>query len=479
MKHRWLLILLIIVALVGAGAYVLYQRQASSVEAATTSVQTGIITRGSLAATVSGAGNIYSPQQTDLSFELTGVPITTIQVQVGDQVKTGQVLALEDDSDLQFSLRTAQASLASAQASLDKLKQPPLETDVNAAKAELTSAQAGYAAAVNKNAHASDQLLVVKSALDKATATLQHAQAAYNRIAWRDDAPSSSEAATLASATADYQSALGTYNLAVVDINDSAVKSAAETLASAMANLATVTATATEQDLAVAQASVDSAQVVVEQAERKLDQAKIIAPFDGTIAAVNYVVGQLSPSGSTVISLVSLDNLQTQISLSEVDIAKVQADGQVTLEMDAISGQSFSGKVASISPVGTVTSGVVNYAVTVALTKSDPGIKPGMTATATFVVDQRDNVLMAPNKALKTASNQKVMTLLVSGKQVPVIVKTGLVGESSTEILSAASTDGQPVNLADGDLVVLNSTTTTTSSGGGPGLLGGLGGPGM
>lgn len=208
----------------------------------------------------------------------------------------------------------------------------------------------------------------------------------------------------------------------------------------------------------------DSAQVALEQAEKKLDQAKIIAPFDGTIAAVNYVAGQLSSSGSAVISLVNL--------------APVQTGAEVTLAMDAVSGQSFSGKVVSISPVGTVTSGVVNYTVTVAIAKSDAAIKPGMTATATFIVSQRDNVLSAPNKALKAQNGKKVMTLLISGKQVPVIVQAGLTNETSTEIVSAATSDGQAVNLTDGDLVVLNSTTaTTTSGGGGPGLLGGLGGP--
>jgi HlyD family secretion protein len=471
MKRSSILILLIVVALVGAGGFVLYQRQMSSAQAATTNLQTGTVTRGSLVATVSGAGNIYAPQQTNLSFELTGVPITQINVQVGDKVKAGQVLAIEDDSDLQFSLRTAQANLASAQASLDKLKQPPLETAVNAAKAQLASAQAAYNAAVNKNAHAPDQLLVAKSALDKAAATLQQAQAAYNAIAWRDDAPNSSQAATLAAATADYQSALGTYKLAVVDINDSAVKSAAQTLASAQANLASVTAPATQQDLTQAQASVDSAQVAVEQATRKLNQAKIIAPFDGTIAAVNYVAGQLSPSGSTVMALVNLDNLQTQITLSEVDIAKVKADEKVTLSLDALSGQSVSGKVVSVSPVGTVTSGVVNYTVTVALTKSNAAIKPGMTATAAFVVDQRDNALTVPNRAIKTQGNRRYITLLFEGKEVPVTVKTGLTNDQNTEIVTATGADGQAVNLTDGDVVVLNSTTTSSSRGG-AGVLG-------
>jgi HlyD family secretion protein len=166
-------------------------------------------------------------------------------------------------------------------------------------------------------------------------------------------------------------------------------------------------------------------------------------------------------------SLVNLDNLQAQITLSEVDIAKIQADKQVTLSLDALSGQSVSGKVVSVSPVGTVTSGVVNYTVTVALTKSDPAIKPGMTATASFIVAQRDNVLLVPNRALKTQNSRRYLTLLFEGKEIPLVVQTGLNNEQNTEIVSAATTDGQARTLAEGDVVVLNSTTTTSNAGGG------------
>ena len=477
MSRRTIVVLLILLALVGAGGYYLYQQQVSAAQAAAqANLQTAQISRGDLVATVSGAGNISAPQETNLSFELTGVPITQVNVKVGDKVKNGDLLAQEDDSQLQFSLRTANAQLSSAQANLDKLKQPPLAADVASAQAQVASAQTAYTVAVNKANHAPDQLMSAKAALDKAAAALQSAQAAFNLIAWRPNSSTSTQAAALASATADYEAAQATYNLALTDINDSGVKSAAQALASAQDNLAKITQPATPQDLAVAQASVTSAQVSVDQATRNLNQAKIIAPFDGTIAAVNYVVGQLLPSSgaSTVITLVNLANLQTQVTISEVDVTGVQVGQQVNMTFDAISGQTFPGKVTSITPVGTITSGVVNYTVTVALTKSSPQVMPGMSATAAIVVAQRNNVLMVPNRAVKTQGNRKVLTLLFKGSQVPLVVQTGLNNDTNTEIDSATALDGTAVTLADGDVVVLNPTTTTTGGnrgGGGPGFL--------
>lgn len=474
--RRLFTFLLIVVVIAGGVLYFVYQQQAQTARAATTRPTT-TITRGSLVATVSGAGNLYAPQQTNLNFQLTGVPITKVSVQVGDKVKAGDVLAQVDDSDLQFSLRTATAGLASAKAKLDALQLPPKQTDVAAAQAALAAAQANYDSAVAKNASTPDQLKSLKITLDKATTALQKAQSDYNAVAWRNDVGMTSQAVTLQNATSDYQKALADYNVAVASITDATVKSAAQSVAQAQANLATLMAPPTAQDITQAQAAVDTAQTTYDQAKRRLDQAKIIAPFDGTVAAVNYVVGQLAVSGGSqpVITLVNLDNLQTQITVSEVDITRIKMGQDVTLIFDALNRQSFPGKITAISPVGTVTQGVVNYGVTVALTRPDPAIRPGMTSEAAIVVDRRDNVLIVPNRAIRTQGTQKVISILSQGEAIPVVVQTGLSNDTNTEVLAAATAQG-PIQLREGDAVLLNTATGTATGNRAPGVPGGGGG---
>jgi HlyD family secretion protein len=465
---RVISIVLALVVIAGVGGVWYYQQQTNVAHAAAANLQTATVTQGTLVASVAGAGNINAPQETNLSFELTGVPITKVNVVVGDKVKAGDVLAEEDNSQLQFALRSAQAQVSTAQANLAKLKAPPLAADVSADQAAVASAQTAYNVAVNKNNHAPDQLLQAKAALDKADAALQQAQAAYNLVAWRPSSQTQTQAAALASATSDYEAAKATYDLALTDINDSGVKSAAQALSSAQDALVKLTQPPTPEDVAVAQASVDSAQVAVDQANRNLQQAQIIAPFAGTVGAVNYVQGQLSPANTQtpVITLVNMDNLQTQISISEVDITKVKVGQAVDLTFDAISGRTFPGKIASIGPVGSVTSGVVNYLVTVALTKPDPAIMPGMTASASIAVAQAQNVLLVPNRAVKTVGTRHIVTILFEGNEVPVIVQTGLTNDTDTEIVSASAANGQAVKLQAGDTLVLNPTTTTTTRGG-------------
>jgi hypothetical protein len=107
---------------------------------------------------------------------------------------------------------------------------------------------------------------------------------------------------------------------------------------------------------------------------------------------------------------------------------------------------------------------------------------PGMTATANIVVAQQTNALMVSNRAVKTQGNRRVITLLSEGKEIPLVVKTGLSNDTNIQIMSASTLDGQAVALQDGDTVVINATTTTggntrgAASGNPLGALTGLGG---
>jgi multidrug efflux pump subunit AcrA (membrane-fusion protein) len=99
---------------------------------------------------------------------------------------------------------------------------------------------------------------------------------------------------------------------------------------------------------------------------------------------------------------------------------------------------------------------VVNYPVTVRITDADSKILPGMTASVTIVTAQVDNVLLVPNKAIRTQSGQKYVTVLFEGQQISVPVQVGLVGDSQSEIISD--------QLREGDAVVINGSTTTTTT---------------
>jgi RND family efflux transporter MFP subunit len=386
--------------------------------------------------------------------------VAQVKVQVGDQVKKDQLLMQLDTTDLQLAFKTAQSNLASAQANFEST-QANLQFSLKTAQANLASAQANFDSAKAKNATNREQLIVAKSALDKATVALQTAQGNYNAVSWRGDIGATSQAAALATATDDYNSALANYNITVAGINDTALRTAQASLDNAQTALAQAQKNL-DTSARTAQATLDNAKVALDQAQRNLDKASLYAPIDGLISAVNLNAGD-SAGTTTAVSIVDLTNLQVKMTIAEVDVAKVQVGQTAEMTVDAIPGKTYSAKVTAISPVGTVTQGVVNYPVTVAITNADGAVKPGMTANLAVAVDRRDNVLLIPTRAVRTQGTQRIVTVLYKGQSIQTPVSTGLSSDTQIEITSG---------LQEGDQLVLNQTQTNQGGGGG------LGGPG-
>ncbi|MFT8317411.1 MAG: efflux RND transporter periplasmic adaptor subunit [Sporolactobacillus sp.] len=209
------------------------------------------------------------------------------------------------------------------------------------------------------------------------------------------------------------------------------------------------------------------------------DGTTLDAPHSGTITKVNVYDGDRTTAGRAVAHLTNYTDLDAVLQVDELDIPKIK-DGQVaSVVVNAYPNKAFSGKVTSIAKEGTDTNGVSTFDVTVHLTKNT-GLKPGMTTTASIVIQKRTNVLYLPSGAVHQTGNQAYVTL--SSKNTAsqndqngyrryssmgldqkqgrrVTVKTGIHSDQSIEITSGL-TDGQAVQLT----AITKGTGTTTSS---------------
>jgi RND family efflux transporter MFP subunit len=129
-----------------------------------------------------------------------------------------------------------------------------------------------------------------------------------------------------------------------------------------------------------ADARVQQAQVTLEVAQINLAEGTITAPFDGTIASLNVVPGEFVQSDQVVVTLATLNTLQVETTdLSERDITNVHIGDSATISVEAL-GQTFPGKVISISPISNTVGGDVIFKVTVAFDKQPENLLWGMTA---------------------------------------------------------------------------------------------------
>ena len=171
-------------------------------------------------------------------------------------------------------------------------------------------------------------------------------------------------------------------------------------------NIMVKTKPPTADDLAVAQASLDNAKSNLANAETTYASRIITAPFDGQIGGLSAEVGQSVSSADSLGTLITAEKV-INVTLNEVDAAKISANNPVTVTFDSLPGVSLSGRVAFIDPLGTVTQGVVSYAAQIKMSGQNDQIKTAMTASVSIETAKHTGVLIIPTSAITTMNGKK------------------------------------------------------------------------
>jgi HlyD family secretion protein len=404
-RRRWI-VLGIVVVLVAVGVVLITNNQRSAAQAAAqANVQMGRVTRATLLSTVDSSGSVTPESKVTLSFGTSGT-VAKVNVQVGDHVKKGDVLAELDASSLQLQLAQQQQSFLSQQASYSMTIQPDPDA-VKSAQIAFDNAAAAYRLAQQKYAaNGANQVLTSCSNLDNAKQTYDDAVNAYNALLanWRavvnGSYQISPQKAQLDRAKAAYDVALANCNLSKSTANDSSgVQSAAAQLQQAKLNLDTLM-TPSELTLAMAKAQLDQARLSLTQVQQQLDNAKIVAPFNGVVTQVNAIVGGASGSAT----IVAADDAQLNIGVlvDETQIGQLNLGQKVQVTFDGLPGTTTTGTVGRINPAGTVSQGVVNYLVNVDLDPTTSTLRLDMSANVRIILETHANVLAVPGGSIRT-----------------------------------------------------------------------------
>ncbi len=136
--------------------------------------------------------------------------------------------------------------------------------------------------------------------------------------------------------------------------------------------------------LEVADSRLAQAQASLEKAQAEFSQTLLVAPFDGTVVALNAVVGQFVQSSQPVAILADLTSLQIETTdLSERDISSIR-DGQTAkLHIDALD-MDVAGEVKQISPLAEMVDGDVVYKTILKLDAQPDGLLWGMSVDVLF-----------------------------------------------------------------------------------------------
>lgn len=365
------------------------------------------------------------------------------------------------------------ASVDSAKAKLEQVRAGSLPVDMIAAQVQVDSARGTLATAEAKlktlEAGASEaDLLSAQLAVDSAQAQVVAAEAKLNvtNIAGPQDVAAAR--LSVESARAGLESAQAKLEQVTAGATEADLESARASVLTAQSALAAKSGSVRSSDIALQQEAVRQAELSLQAAQLDYDNLTLAAPFAGTVAAIAGNVGESAPSGTTgFIVLIDPREVRVDVTVDESDVARIQPGKPVQITFDALPGQNFRGEVLSVSPNSTLTQGVVTYPVTIGLMgRRDQVIPAGLTASTQITIDQVENALLVPSRAVRRVGRQSVVDVVQEdGTTAQRQVRTGVSGEQMVEIVEG---------LQEGDRVLIPTTTTRAPSTG-PGL--GAGGP--
>ena len=351
----------------------------------------------------------------------------------------------------EIEIMAGEANIANAQAKYDDLLTGGSEAEIAAQQAAIQAARADVGAAAARlntaqSGGTSDALIAAENALADAQTAYNSAEEAH-RSTYDCDWDANSESFVCAEGSDDEnarvaaQQALADLRTAEQNVADLqpggdtlSIASSSASLTNAQASLniqearlAQLLGEASEADLATAEANIARAQkqledllegtsasqitqlevqvaqaeIALERAKNNLAEATLFAPFDGLITAVSINVGE--SANGVLIELVSESSLEVVLDVDEIDLGSI-ALGQASLvSFETYPGEELSAEVVSIAPENRANNaGTVVYEVNLAIEPNDLFLLEGMTADAQLITDQREDILLVANEAIKS-----------------------------------------------------------------------------
>ena len=168
-----------------------------------------------------------------------------------------------------------------------------------------------------------------------------------------------------------------------------------------------------------AKEQVNTSRESVQKAQTNLGYATITSPIDGVVLSKAVEEGQTVAASFNTPELFTiardLTDMRVIADIDEADIGGVKEGQRVAFTVDAFPDDSFEGRVTQVRQQATTESNVVTYEVVISAPNNDLKLKPGLTANVTIYTLEKNDVLVAPAKALRFTPNE---ALLEKGQQI-------------------------------------------------------------
>jgi HlyD family secretion protein len=403
MKVRWILLsAAIIVLLCGGGWWLLHD--SAPMQAADQGGSVAVVQRRDLVSTVAATGKVNAMvgAEVRVGSRVSG-RVERLYANIGDIVRTGQIIAeLEkDDQEALLEQRRAELKIAEARFSSVEALAPG---EIRKAEAALQDSQATAELAnvdFGRQKRLLEKALVAQEVVDTARKEKE--------------------------------------------VSEARVVSAAKELELAKQRYA--------EDLKSARAQLEQATAALRAHEALLTYYTIRAPISGVISSVSTQEGETVAAGlnsPTFVTIIDLHKLQVDAFVDETDNGKIRVRQKATFTVDSFPERDFKATVQAIYPKAVIMDNVVYYDVVHRIDEPLTGqLRPEMTTNVMISMDARKNVLAVPLHAVSREQGKSVVFLLRGNQPVRQAVKVGWKDSEWVEIVNG---------LKEGDKVLIRST---------------------
>jgi HlyD family secretion protein len=437
----------VLLLIAGGIGYFALNQKARTTTTSTKSYSTSTVRKGNISITAAGTGTLVANRQAKLSFSIDGI-VDSINAKVGEKVTKGQVLAkLQNLSSLSSQVTSTKLALVTAQQALQTLKD----------NADATVGNAQLAISTDKKALSDAEARLIKPGqirCDQETTNAYYNDYVRLQKKLDDLDPTSTDgnyyltvivpskdAALQAFAKYKYCQQYTAYEIDASDANLSLAKAQLQIDQNKLDTLKKnngidpVALATAENNIAVAQAAFETAQ-------SNLDNATLVAPFDGTILTIAGVEGDRVTSDLTFITVADDTHPQVQFIMDESDLQKIALNETADVKFDAIANQVFTGTVVEVNPTLQTVSNYLTVQGIVELNmegiKDPPVLFQNLSASVTLYQGKSDNALLVPVAAIRDIGNGTYAIFVVQkdGSLLLKPVTVGLKDSTNAEILS-------------------------------------------
>ena len=176
-----------------------------------------------------------------------------------------------------------------------------------------------------------------------------------------------------------------------------------------------------------AQANVTVARATLSTDETNLSKASIRSPLDGVVLSRSVDPGNAVAASLQAVTLFSvaqsLTQLQLEASVDEADVGSIAVGQKASFTVSSYPSRHFPATIRRVAFGATTVNNVVTYVTTLDVDNTDLSLRPGMTAVATIVATERDDVLLVPNTALRFSPTAAAAGAAKSGSGTSILSK--------------------------------------------------------